>query len=185
MNRIPNILSTIRIILSISLLLLLAKPVPFFIVYMLCGISDFADGYIARKLKAETATGAKLDSIGDFLLFGVALIALFTLIDEENYTLLVFTVIIVAVIRFVNIIIGRIKFKQWGIMHTIGNKVTGFVLFVTLPVCVLTGSLPYAAIICVGIIAALSALEETAILLTSKVYDADRKSIYKREKPLP
>jgi CDP-diacylglycerol--serine O-phosphatidyltransferase len=35
-------------------------------------VLDAADGYVARKLSAESAIGAELDSLADFLNFGVA-----------------------------------------------------------------------------------------------------------------
>lgn len=39
----------------------------FWFVYAFCGMTDMADGYVARKLKAETKTGALLDSIADII----------------------------------------------------------------------------------------------------------------------
>ena len=39
--------------------------VVFWIIYALCGLSDIADGWLARKLKYVTKTGALLDSVAD------------------------------------------------------------------------------------------------------------------------
>lgn len=39
---------------------------------LMAGIADFFDGLAARRLKAESPMGAQLDSLSDFLCFGVA-----------------------------------------------------------------------------------------------------------------
>lgn len=177
-KRLPNILSCCRIILSLVLLLLFENPTLFLIVYLLCGMSDIADGYLARKLDARTVFGAKLDSVGDFIFFGVTIFVAFSLIDRKALPLLLFVVIGVALIRAMNFAITRHKFHQWGIVHTIGNKATGFALFAALPICIFIGQIPAAIIFAIGGIGAFSALEETCILLTEKTYDVNRKSFF-------
>ena len=62
---IPNIISALRILGAICLLLFHPGSVAFWVVYGLCGISDMLDGYLARKLHAESRTGAVLDSVAD------------------------------------------------------------------------------------------------------------------------
>lgn len=180
-ERVPNLLSCFRIALSIALLFLRDKPILLAVVYSICGISDVADGYLARLLNAETTLGMKLDSLGDFIFHAVWLIILFNLALNENGALIFFCVITIAIIRAINLVITKIKFKQWGIMHTIGNKLTGCVLFLMLPVCVFTGGILPWSIIAVGTIAVLSALEENVILLKSKNYDANRRSVLTRQ----
>ena len=44
--------------------------------FMLAGITDFFDGYVARKLNQTSALGAALDPIADKLLTGAALLLL-------------------------------------------------------------------------------------------------------------
>ncbi len=63
MTQLPNIITLLRIIGAISLLLCDVTGVVFWIIYALCGISDIADGWLARKLKCVTRTGALLDSL--------------------------------------------------------------------------------------------------------------------------
>jgi hypothetical protein len=65
MTQLPNIITLLRIIGAISLLLCDVTGVVFWIIYALCGISDIADGWLARKLKCVTRTGALLDSLAD------------------------------------------------------------------------------------------------------------------------
>ncbi|MDP4118803.1 MAG: CDP-alcohol phosphatidyltransferase family protein, partial [Bacillota bacterium] len=44
----------------------------FWICYLLGGLSDLLDGFVARRLNQQSAAGAKLDSIAD-MVFGVAI----------------------------------------------------------------------------------------------------------------
>ena len=47
------------------LLLSDVSSILFGMLYIVCGISDIADGWLARKLKCVTRTGALLDSVAD------------------------------------------------------------------------------------------------------------------------
>ena len=68
------ILSVSRIILALGLLFINLNSLLFIIVYLLCGLTDIADGYIARKYRFESNLGAKIDSLADFILVMVILI---------------------------------------------------------------------------------------------------------------
>ena len=65
MKLLPNIITLLRIAGSLGLLLCDVMGVAYWIIYGLCGISDIADGWLARKLKCVTKTGALLDSVAD------------------------------------------------------------------------------------------------------------------------
>lgn len=43
------------------------EPNLFFVLYILCGISDVLDGLIARALHTESEIGATLDSVADLI----------------------------------------------------------------------------------------------------------------------
>ena len=66
MRHLPNILSSFRMVGAIALLLSDVSSMLFGVFYIFCGISDIADGWLARKLKCVTKTGALLDSLADF-----------------------------------------------------------------------------------------------------------------------
>lgn len=75
MHRIPNILSSIRILLSPVFLVLffqdefLWKAIGL-AVYIIAAITDYFDGYYARKYKTESDFGVFLDPLADkFLTF--------------------------------------------------------------------------------------------------------------------
>ena len=65
MKHIPNIITTLRILGAVCLLLCNPAGAAFWVIYGLCGVSDMADGDLARKLHAESKTGAVLDSVAD------------------------------------------------------------------------------------------------------------------------
>ena len=63
MERLPNIITLSRIAGSLGLLFCDVAGVAFWVLYVLCGITDIADGWVARKFHAETKAGAILDSL--------------------------------------------------------------------------------------------------------------------------
>ena len=56
MKHFPNIISILRIADSICLLFFDVKGWPFWTIYVLCGLSDMLDGWLARKLHVESET---------------------------------------------------------------------------------------------------------------------------------
>ncbi|WP_081772744.1 CDP-alcohol phosphatidyltransferase family protein [Prevotella sp. MA2016] len=49
MTQLPNIITLLRIADSLGLLLCDVTSMAYWIIYALCGISDIADGWLARK----------------------------------------------------------------------------------------------------------------------------------------
>ena len=123
-----NILTISRIILSVLLLCTHPFSYSFCILYVLCGLTDAVDGFVARKTGSVSELGAKLDTAADFVFVVVCLIKLLPLIELPIH-LLIWTVII-ALIKIINIISGFIVQKKFVAAHTILNKVTGAMLFV-------------------------------------------------------
>ena len=76
-----NLLTTLRIILAMIIFIFLMSPNTYllaFILFLLAGITDYFDGYLARKYNAVTQIGEILDPIADkililFILFGLAI----------------------------------------------------------------------------------------------------------------
>ncbi|GMR03124.1 MAG: CDP-diacylglycerol--glycerol-3-phosphate 3-phosphatidyltransferase [Acidimicrobiia bacterium] len=80
---IPNLLAVIRLILTpIAMALILASPgnrtlaITATVVFVVAAITDFADGYLARRWQITTTLGAFLDTVADKILVSGALIAL-------------------------------------------------------------------------------------------------------------
>jgi len=77
----PNQLSILRIALIPVFVLLLVHDTPIYalLVFLIIGISDKLDGYIARAWRQETTLGAALDAIADKLLMVTTFVTLMIL----------------------------------------------------------------------------------------------------------
>ena len=128
MKNIANYISISRIIMAIVLLLPKTFSKTFYIIYIYCGLSDILDGFLARKYKITSKFGAKIDSVADMLFVGVSLLKILPVI-EISIGIYIWIIIIV-LIKVFNIILGYIYYKHLTLLHTIGNKITGLVLFV-------------------------------------------------------
>ena len=104
---------------------------PFWTLYVLCGISDMADGWLARKLNAESKTGAVLDSVAD-ILFVVCCAARLLQVVEIPVWLWIWAGVIVF-IKIVNQVSALVVCKRFCFPHTWANKLTGLFLFLAAP----------------------------------------------------
>src|SRR5512138_1980964 len=89
----PNRLSLIRILFIPIILVCMEYGFPFsaFILFIIAGITDGLDGYIARRLSMSSKLGLYLDPIADKLLVSSVLITL----TYENLVPLWMTIILV------------------------------------------------------------------------------------------
>ena len=131
MRHLPNVISVLRIAGSISLLFCDVKGWPFWTLYVLCGLSDLLDGWLARKLHVESKTGAALDSVAD-ILFVVCCAARLLQVVEIPVWLWIWAGVIVF-IETVNQISALIVCKRFCFPHTWANKLTGILLFLAAP----------------------------------------------------
>lgn len=174
MKNIPNILSSSRIVLSIVLLTTKPLSLPFVLIYLICGISDILDGYIARKMQTATNIGARLDSVADLIMIMVLIVLLYPIINPP--AAVVVWIGIIALIRIISVITVLIKYKSFAMLHTYGNKITGLILFIFPLSLSFTVSPMVIYVICT--IASISAVEELLIQLSSKELQVNRKSIF-------
>ena len=162
MKHIANIITSGRIFGSILLLFFPTFSVAFYITYLLCGFSDMVDGTIARKTNSNGKLGSQLDTVADLVFVAVSLFKLLPTIHIP-WCLWIWGGVI-AFIKIGNIIWGYISKKQFISLHTIMNKVTGFLLFL-LPLTISCVELKYTAIV-VCSIATLSAIQEGVYIIT-------------------
>ena len=80
---IPNLLAVIRLVLTpVAMAMILASPgnrtmaFAATAVFVVAALTDFADGYLARRWKIVTTLGAFLDTVADKILITGALMAL-------------------------------------------------------------------------------------------------------------
>ena len=155
MKHLPNSLSSLRMVGAVVLLLCdvvgttLALPSsvttrpspsefgwlsllrPFWVLYALCGISDIADGWLARKLKCATRTGALLDSVADICFVVCCAWKLLPKLELPQW-LWLWAGVIVA-IKVVNQLSALATYGRCCFPHTLANKWAGFLLFIAVP----------------------------------------------------
>lgn len=169
-----NYITLGRIILAMMLLFLKPLSLAFLVIYILCGVTDLIDGPIARMTNTTSSLGAKLDSAADTILIAVSLFTLYPFLGLKH--VIIFWIFLIGVIRIASLGIALRRFKTYASIHTYGNKLTGFILFVT-PLC-----LPFIHhsmwTVFVCIIATISAVEEFIIQITSKQLLLDRKGLF-------
>ncbi len=122
-----NIITGIRIVLSVSLLFFPAFSPAFFVLYIIAGISDMIDGVVARKTDTVSEFGARLDTIADMVFVAVCLIKLLPVLTVPVW--LYIWIGIVAIIKVTNIVSWYRRQKELISVHSVINKVTGGLLF--------------------------------------------------------
>ena len=131
MKHLPNIITALRILGSFCLLLCNPAGAAFWVIYGLCGVSDMADGYLARKLQAESKTGAVLDSVADICFVACCAIRLLPVLPIPTWLWIWAGGIVV--IKLINQILALIVCKGFRFPHTSANKLTGLLLFIAVP----------------------------------------------------
>lgn len=152
MKLLPNIISALRILGALALLFTEVRSEAFWVIYFACGISDMLDGFFARKLGCVTQTGAMLDSVGDLVFVGCCCYTLFPVLSFPTW--LWGWGGVIALIKLITQIVALAKYKKFYFPHTIANKATGFLLFITIPlsflsiipIAIVAGAATYAAI---------------------------------------
>jgi CDP-diacylglycerol--glycerol-3-phosphate 3-phosphatidyltransferase len=175
-KHVPNSITVIRILLTIALLFFEPFSNLFDAAYILGGLSDLLDGYIARKTKTMSKMGARLDSIADFIMVAVLFVKLIPVL-RIPYVIYGW-ILLIAVIRFLSMLIVMRKFHTLAILHTYTNKATGITLFFFPLLYQKINIMILSTIICV--LASISAVEELLIHITSGKLIEDRKSFFTR-----
>ena len=128
MKRIPNLLSMSRIVLCLPLLLVDAMTMPFWILYLIAGLTDMLDGFLARRWGVESKFGARLDSLADFVLVIAVGYKLFPYLKLS--ATLWMMIGLIAIVKMFNAICSYVVKHRIEYLHTKANKLTGFLLFI-------------------------------------------------------
>lgn len=172
-GHVPNALSVARVPLSLSILFVRPFSAWFFVLYVLCGITDVLDGFIARRCHAESQLGAVLDSIADFVFFLSALYVFLTAIAIPP--LIVIWAFSLVIVRGAGLIAAFSKFQSWAALHTYAYKIVGFVFFCFPAFYALMGAGMAGVILCS--IATFATAEEIYINTHTSVLDLDVKGL--------
>lgn len=175
---IPNILSLYRIIIFPFVLWLIfsGNESLFAIFISISFVTDFLDGFIARKFKMQTNIGVKLDSWADLGTYILAFIAigLFKWEEIKPQALMLY---VFAGIMALSYLIVFVKFKGLIGLHTYMFKITGYMQGAFLISLFLFGFylLPYYICLVWG---TLACIEEIIIILILKEPKMNVKGLY-------
>ena len=135
-----------RILFSLCLLVLSPASPAFAVIYLLCGLTDVLDGFLARKLHTESKRGERLDSIAD--LFFAAAFAVKLLPQLHLPVWIILWTVLIAAAKITGMILKSTKEQGFRIEHSFANKLTGLLIFL-LPLTVrLTDTRFCAAAVC-------------------------------------
>lgn len=128
-----NLITGIRIVCALALIFCPTFSTRFYALYILGGISDVLDGVVARHFGKETRLGAQLDTIADIIFAVTVIIKTVRAIYIPVW--LTVWIVCIAVIKFINIIVGFVMHKRFVCEHTVINKICGVLLF-AIPLCI-------------------------------------------------
>ena len=163
MTQIPNIITLLRMAGSLGLLFCNVTGVMFWIIYILCGISDIADGWLAQKLNCTSKTGALLDSVADICLVTCCAWLILPMLKLPQWLWLWAGLIVL--IKVMNQISAIVRHGHCCFPHTMANKASGFLLFIAVP-------MTFVSIIPISIVATIAtfaAIQEGHFIRTKRV----------------
>ena len=100
----------------------------FWVLYLIAGLTDILDGFLARRWGVESKFGARLDSLADFVFVLAVGYKLFPYLKLP--TALWMMIGLIALVKTVNAICSFVVKRRIEFLHTKANKLTGFLLFV-------------------------------------------------------
>ena len=164
-------ITSLRIVLTLFLSFLPLRSSAFLTIYILAGLTDILDGWLARKSGTASAFGAKLDSIADLLFYGTLLLRIVPVLWKILPMGMWYVVAAVIVVRLAAYAIAAFKYHRFASLHTPLNKLTGASVFL-LPFAISASEgITYCWVVCVLALAA--ALEELTIHLQRNTWDPD------------
>jgi len=126
---IPNILTFLRIVLTLSLLFIRPVLGTFSVlIFITAGLTDMLDGPIARRVKdGSSEFGAEFDSIADMLM---VIVSVFLIVPAMNVWGWIFPTVLFALgFKLMSAVPGLIKHRKVFFLHTISNKILAMMLF--------------------------------------------------------
>ncbi|WP_300435357.1 CDP-alcohol phosphatidyltransferase family protein [Christiangramia sp.] len=125
----PDLLSIFRIILAVILVILAFFHLrTFFSWLLLVGlITDWLDGFLARKNKQTSKHGAQLDSMGDASIFLGAVIGIFLFFETDFFLNYKWLLVGAMALYFFQLGYAYWKFGKSSSFHTYSAKVAAFV----------------------------------------------------------
>ncbi len=174
--QLPNAITVFRIVGSAVLLFVTPFSSTFFILYTLCGFSDAADGFLARRMHVTGDVGAKLDSVADLLFYAVMLRHVIPWLVPRVPASVWVCVAALVLLRVFSYVYANIKYRRFPSLHTYANKITGMLLFLVPYALLVVSPTAISWVACAA--CAVSSAEELLIHLRAKEYPDGAKTIF-------
>jgi CDP-diacylglycerol--glycerol-3-phosphate 3-phosphatidyltransferase len=177
MVNVANLLSGLRLLIAPMLIYFAwtGKPNVFLVLLACSLLSDFIDGFIARKLNQASELGGKLDSWGDFATYITVPICAFLLWPDLVRREAPFVIIVVASYG-IPVGIGFLKYGRLTSYHTWGAKLSAILVGSTAFILLMGG--PPAPFRFASIVLALAEFEELAITAILPTWQANVPSFW-------
>ena len=159
-----NLITGIRVVCSLALICTVALSPSFYALYLVAGLTDMIDGWVARRTGTTSEWGAKWDTIVDLIFVAVSLFKLIPVIVLPVWMYIWIGVI--ACIKFFNMGYGYTAHMRFVVIHSHLNKATGCLLFI-LPLTINIIDLNYTTAV-VGMVATVAAIHEGVLITTNQ-----------------
>ncbi len=184
LKTIPNMLSISRLVLIPAMIIPCfflndeqqAKSI-FLIMFIVIGITDKLDGTIARYLNQTSHLGAKLDTMADMVFYPLIALWLYRFSPEvvSGWWNLIY---ILMALFFLKLILGKIKFREIPVFHTIGGKTFAASLYFFMIVAILYPDTAAKLFPILCLIGYINQIEEMYIFITRDNVDENIKSVF-------
>ena len=146
-----------RIVLCLPLLIVDAMTIPFWVIYLIAGLTDILDGFLARRWGVESKFGARLDSLADFVFVLVVGYKLFPWLRlPATLWMIIGLIALVKIVNAISSFVMKHRQGQSPFLHTKANKLTGFLLFIGMMTVGQSYFIPVAWVIaCIALFAAI------------------------------
>ena len=173
-----NCLTGLRLLGAVVLIFLAPLSVPFYVVYSLCGLSDALDGPVARTTGTAGDFGARLDSAADMLFYTVMVLRLIPIVWREKILQdwCWWWAVGILVFRIGIYLFALVKFGRFPTLHTMLNKISGFLTFGSAYIIRTPIAVAYFAVFCA--VATLAGIEELTIHLYNRKYGGECISLW-------
>lgn len=177
--RIVNLITLYRIVTApLLVVLIFLDQWDIFKWLLLASFStDAIDGFLARKYKAASILGSKLDSIGDDLTVLVALIGLYK-INPVFFREEAFFIILLVALFFVQLFFALYKYKKTTSFHTYLAKLAAVTQGVFLLSVFIFDTTYYPLFYAAAVITALELIEEVIIIFLLPTWKTDVRGLY-------